>query len=58
MAGELPGVRRTIDDMVKQERAMRPNVPPAQIRREVRGVALNYDRAVREGREPPPKRQD
>jgi hypothetical protein len=56
--GELPGVRRTIDEMVKQERASRPSVPAHQIEREIQNIALDYDRKVRSGEEPPPVRRD
>jgi hypothetical protein len=56
--GELRGVRATMDEMVKQERAMRPTVPASQIEREVRDIARQYDRDVRDGKEPRPARRD
>ena len=56
--GELPGVRSTMDQMIRQEIASRPGVPVEQIRRDVQRAVTTYDRAVRDGREPPPKKRD
>jgi hypothetical protein len=53
-SGELSGVRDTIDKLVAQEVA--GGCSPDVARRQVTGVALKYDRNVREGREPPPRK--
>ncbi len=45
--GELPGVRATMNKMIAD------GEDPAQMR----SVAANFDRLVREGKEPPPKRR-
>lgn len=54
-AGELPGVRQTMDDLIAQEvrGGCRPDVAAAQVRR----VALGYDRDVRAGSTPFPLRR-
>ena len=54
--GEIRGVRDTIDKLVGQEMQGRPASALPQVEAHVRRVANNYERAVRDGREPPPKK--
>jgi hypothetical protein len=54
--GELPGVRSTIDDLVAQE--VRGGCPVEVAQRQVRRLAVDYDRSVRTGETVYPIRRD
>jgi hypothetical protein len=54
--GELPGVRSTIDDLVAQE--VRGGCPVEVAQRQVRRLAVDYDRSVRNGETVYPIRRD
>jgi hypothetical protein len=52
--GEIRGVRRTVDRMIRQEMKGRPACDLPRVKREVRAIARDYERRVRSGQEPPP----
>lgn len=55
-SAELPGVRRTMDDLVRQEVA--GGASPEAARASVQRIAADYDRSVSSGRDHYPLRRD
>lgn len=54
--GELRGVRDTVQKLIAQEMRGRPSSDRPAVEKQVLSVARKYDTAVREGREPLPKK--
>lgn len=54
--GELRGVRETRDKLIAQEMAGRPSKDLPKVQAQLDRVVKGYDRSVREGREPLPKK--
>jgi hypothetical protein len=54
--GELPGVRASMDDLIRQE--VGGGCRPEQARAQVQRIAESYDRDVRSGRDRYPVRRD